>query len=209
MKFANLLPLIVALTIAACSPATTEETPTVEPTAESDQPTAEPTETEEPATPEATPELPETPDVEPTDTEAYPGPSGAEDSLSGTQWRLASFETAGEETPVAEGTTVTLQFQAGGQAVGSGGCNSYGTEYEVQGSTISFGDVISTMMACEDEAIMVQENRFYTALQSAGEFEMTADGLTIRYDDGQSALNFVPSAADATATETPSAYPEN
>ncbi len=189
-----LLP-ILALTMTACSPTAPGEPSAAQPT--------EPPETKKPATPP----------TEPTATKARPTretstPSGATDSLSGTEWKLISFGVAGEETPVVEGTTVTLQFQAGRQAVGHGGCNSYGTDYQVEGNALSFGEVVSTMMACADDATMAQEEEYYAALNTAGEFEMEEDRLTIWYDDGQGVLNFTAVRSDR-ETPTPPAEGQN
>jgi heat shock protein HslJ len=116
---------------------------------------------------------------------------GAANPLAGSQWNLESFGPIGSETPVGEGSTITLEFGAGGQAGGSGGCNSFGTQYEVQDGVLSFGQIASTLMACTDEGVMDQEQRYFQALQNAGEFSLDADRLTILYDDGQGALIFV------------------
>lgn len=119
----------------------------------------------------------------------------ADNPLANTQWQLESFGPVGAETPVVEGSTVTLEFDATGQAGGSGGCNSYGTEYQVQNGTLVFGEIVSTLMACADENIGEQEQQYYQALETAGEFEVSGDRLTIYYNDGQGVLNFV--SADA------------
>ena len=121
----------------------------------------------------------------------------AADALANTAWQLESFGPVGAETPVVEGSTVTLQFDGAGQAGGNGGCNSFGTEYQVQNGTLSFGEIASTLMACADEGISEQEQQYYQALESVGEFEVSGDRLTIFYNDGQGVLNFV--SADAAA----------
>jgi heat shock protein HslJ len=116
---------------------------------------------------------------------------GSADPLAGSQWNLESFDPIGSETPVVEGSTVTLEFGAGGQAGGSGGCNRYTAGYQVDGDKLSFGQIASTLMACTDEGVMDQEQRYFRALQNAGEFNQDGDRLTILYDDGQGALIFV------------------
>jgi heat shock protein HslJ len=97
----------------------------------------------------------------------------------------------GAEAPVVPGTEITLTFQSGGQAGGSGGCNSYGSQYQVQDGTISFDAIITTEMACLDEGVMDQEQRYYQALQAAGTYELAGDQLKITSGDGQVVLNFV------------------
>jgi heat shock protein HslJ len=96
----------------------------------------------------------------------------------------------GSETPVVPGSSVTLQFEVDGQVGGSGGCNSYGGQYEVQDNTISFSQVMSTLMACADESVNQQEQQYFQALQTAGRFEVTGDQLTIWYNGDQGVLNF-------------------
>lgn len=111
--------------------------------------------------------------------------------LENTQWQLESLGPKGAETPVVAGSTVTLSFEAGGQAGGSGGCNSYGGNYKVKGATLSFDEVVSTLMACADETIMQQEAQYYEALRTTGEFQVSGDRLSIEYNGGESALHFV------------------
>ena len=107
-----------------------------------------------------------------------------------SEWKLVSFDIAGAETPVVAESTVTLEFAADGQAGGSGGCNSYGATYELQGDTLKITEVISTLMACADEQINQQETQFFNALQGATRLVVSGDSLTIFYEDGQNKLNF-------------------
>ncbi len=108
-----------------------------------------------------------------------------------SQWKLASFGKSGAETPVIEGSSITLEFEEKGQLGGSGGCNSYGASYEIQGNSLTIKDVTSTLMACMDAQVTQQEQQYFQALQSATGFEISGDNLTILYGDGQSKLNFV------------------
>jgi heat shock protein HslJ len=124
-------------------------------------------------------------------------PPGIADDLVGTQWMLVSYGTLGAETPVVEGSEVTLAFQEDGQAVGFGGCNSYGGPYVAEDGVLSFGEVVSTLVACLDEQVMEQEQQYFQALQTAGQYELAADRLTIYYDGGQGVLNFAPALAPA------------
>jgi heat shock protein HslJ len=110
--------------------------------------------------------------------------------LAGTQWSLISFREEGAETPVIEGNEPTLQFQEGGQASGTGGCNQFGSQYTVTGSRLNIHEIVTTEMACLEEGVMKQEQRYYQALQSASEFEIADDQLRITYGDGQGELIF-------------------
>jgi len=108
-----------------------------------------------------------------------------------SQWKLVSFGEPGAETPVVEGSSITLEFDEKGQVGGSGGCNSYGAKYETQGDTLAIQEITSTLMACVDEQVMEQEQQYFNALQNAASFEITGDSLTIGYGEGQGRLNFV------------------
>ena len=111
--------------------------------------------------------------------------------LSGTQWRLTSFGEPGSETPVVEETEVTLRFEEEGQAGGSGGCNSFGAQYQISNGEIAFTEIVATEMACPGEGVMEQEMAYFQALRNAETFELTNGELRIWYNDGQGVLNFV------------------
>lgn len=125
-----------------------------------------------------------------------------ESNLAYTKWMLVSFEKSGVETPVTVGSSITLEFDSQGQIGGSGGCNIYGTQYEVRDNMISFGKITRTLVACEQEGIGHQEQTYFQALELAGRFELASDRLTIWYGDQGDKLNFV-AAANATPTVPP------
>lgn len=123
-------------------------------------------------------------------------PSSGVESLENTQWQLQSFGAPDEQILVIEGTPVTLEFGADGQATGNGGCNSYSSAYRQQENVIAFSPIISTRKACMDKAATQQEQQFFAALQSASQFELAANQLTIVYDSGQGVLTFVGNSAN-------------
>ena len=146
-------------------------------------------------------------------TTAEPAGSSQQNSLAGTRWQLVSFGAPGDETPVIEGSAITLEFGLDGQSTGSGSCNSYGGEYHAQDSTLSFNQIIQTEMACVDTGLMDQEQHYFQALQTAGRFELTQDQLMIWYDDGQGVLNLIqassptPDPTTASPVSTPTVVP--
>ncbi len=174
--FRTFLPLVTLLLISAC----TLPTPSG-------------------VTPAAT-EVPATAEIPAATEDATPAEGGA--SLENTEWQLVSFGPSGAELPVIEGSLLTLSLASDGQAGGQGGCNSFGGSYQLQGDTITFGELISTLMACVDNQVTQQEQAYLQALQSAGRYEVTADSLTIWYAEGANQLNFVPLSA-AVATPVP------
>lgn len=149
-----------------------------------------------------------------TPTIAAVEPGGPANALENTEWTLISYGPPGAETPVIESSGPSLQFEAENRAGGYAGCNTYGGSYRVDGDSLSFSDIFRTLMACQDQAIMQQEDRYLEALQTTGEFDIDGDRLTIVYGDGQGVLNFVrptavaaiptPTQAEAGLTPTPS-----
>lgn len=85
--------------------------------------------------------------------------SPAPNQLAGTDWLLGTVEG----TPVVSGTNATLLF-ADAEAGGNGGCNRFFASYTTDGaSTLAFGPVGSTRMACDD-ATNTFEQGYFTAL---------------------------------------------
>jgi heat shock protein HslJ len=110
-----------------------------------------------------------------------PAPPPEQIELEGTRWQLQSM--SGE--PVVPGSTVTLQFDPDNVAGGNAGCNHYGGDYTLEGSTLEFEDLFSTMMYCMEEGIMDQEMAFLEALRTAESVSVENDGMTITYNGGQ------------------------
>lgn len=115
---------------------------------------------------------------------------GNQASLSNTEWSLESFGEPGMESPVIDGSTITLKFDGNGQVAGQSGCNSYGGPYIIQSGALRFREVISTLVACEDQVVNDQEQEYLNALRTAGRFNMSDDRLVIWYENDRRVLNF-------------------
>lgn len=111
---------------------------------------------------------------------------GANDPLAGTSWTLTSIGGKG----LVPGSNITLEFKDG-QASGNAGCNSYGGGYQVNGNKVEFQQMASTLMACADSDMMVQESAYLGFLGKAQSFELADGQLQIYRSDGE-ALTFVP-----------------
>src|SRR5262245_8080026 len=72
---------------------------------------------------------------------------GGSTSIAGT-WSLVSYGDAANQTPAAPAVDTSIEFKDG-QMSGNVGCNSFGGKYELNGETVKFSEVVSTMMFCE------------------------------------------------------------
>jgi heat shock protein HslJ len=117
-------------------------------------------------------------------------------SLEGTDWTLTSMDEAMGVAFDPAAVTVTALFD-GMRVGGSSGCNSYGGEYSVDGDSITFGMMISTMMACPEEQMAV-EMAYLQALQSGpATFAIEGSSLTLTTPAGVLVYSGVPSAMGA------------
>ena len=102
--------------------------------------------------------------------------------IGGGEWRATDVNGV----PVVGATPLTLRFEAGGRASGSGGCNSFGADYRRRSdSRLEFGPIVATEMACE-AAVTEQEARYFAILDAAESFSRYGDGsLSIIAPDGR------------------------
>lgn len=108
-------------------------------------------------------------------------------NLAGTSWTLVSYTSGAVTTPAVQDVETHLDFGSDGQAGGSLGCNSFSGEYRQKGDSITFGSMISTMMAC-DEPRMTQESAGFRVLNGQTRFTVEGDTLTIQSADGSGTL---------------------
>ncbi len=113
--------------------------------------------------------------------------SAADDAydVSNTEWQLESING----TPPLAQSAITLSF-SDDQVSGSAGCNSYSGGYQQDGSQLTIGPLMSTLMACVDSAMMQQETDFLEALSSIESVTATEDQLTLTTATGS--LVFIP-----------------
>jgi heat shock protein HslJ/uncharacterized lipoprotein YbaY len=91
--------------------------------------------------------------------------------LEGPEWTVRSL--AGE--PVPDEVSVTISFLEDARVAGTGGCNRFMGGYELTGESLSFGQVATTMMACAEPQMEI-EQRFLGLLQAVNRFEIGPDG---------------------------------
>jgi heat shock protein HslJ len=107
--------------------------------------------------------------------------SSEPDTLTG-QWDVVALtnDSLALAVPV-EGSSLTATI-TDTEINGSSGCNSYMGAASIEGSTVSFGPLAGTLMACPDTDVMDQEQVFVTLLQSVDEWEATSDGVDLKLD---------------------------
>lgn len=129
----------------------------------------------------------EVPEAELPEVEA-PEIIGPDVSLIGTGWVL---ETVGG-APAAAGVTSSLVLGEDGSAGGNGGCNSYGGDVTIDGASLSFSQIASTLMACPEPA-MSQERALFDALGATARYEIDLDGRLSLFDaEGGGVATFTP-----------------
>ncbi len=107
--------------------------------------------------------------------------SSTTDTLVG-QWDVAAIaDSSGVLAPPGEGTVLTANITET-EINGSSGCNSYMGAAVIDGSSVSFGPLAGTLMACAEPDVMDQEQLFLTLLQSADSWEGTAEGVDLTTD---------------------------
>lgn len=95
-------------------------------------------------------------------------------SLAGTEWRILELDGESADPDV----TSTLAFGTDGAVNGNGGCNTFRGDVDIEGTTMKFGQLASTMMACEG-AKSVQEALFHEALSQTASYSVRDGELTL------------------------------
>lgn len=111
-------------------------------------------------------------------------------TLTGS-WKLIAYGPLEAMTPAVSDAEANLIFGDDGTVGGSSGCNSLGGEYQVEGNVITFSELTSTLMACDD-ARTAQESAFTQVLNGEAEFEIEDETLAITNDGMALVFSSVP-----------------
>ncbi|MFQ5872468.1 MAG: META domain-containing protein [Dehalococcoidia bacterium] len=107
-------------------------------------------------------------------------------SLDDTSWVLESYGPQGATQALLADTEITAEFD-GSEATltGSAGCNSYFTDYAVEGSDLTLSTLAWTERAClGPEGVMDQELAYLGALGTVDRFEVDDTTLRLFYSGG-------------------------
>lgn len=101
------------------------------------------------------------------------------DALSPGEWR--AVEINGQPVVASDAARrPSLSFQSdSGRVTGSGGCNRLAGPFTRSGSSLSFGALAMTRMACVDAALNAQETAFAAALRDTDHYAIAGDTLTL------------------------------
>jgi putative lipoprotein len=97
-------------------------------------------------------------------------------------WKLTAYGPANAPSPAVEGSEAGLTFNADGTLTGNSGCNGLSGDYTVEGDQITFGRIVSTLMACEDPR-MAQEDAVHNVLTDTAGFKIEGNTLTLTNND--------------------------
>lgn len=107
------------------------------------------------------------------------GNGGGDETLDLTgNWALVSGTTSRGDIELTDADEVTLNVEEDGVANGRSACNTYATEVTVEGDSVTFAPLASTLMACEDR-VMVIEASYHEALAAVEAGSRSGDTLTL------------------------------
>jgi heat shock protein HslJ len=115
---------------------------------------------------------------------ACSSPAADTPKLEGVTWVLKSYGDAANPSQAITGKEPTLIFDNEKMKIsGSGGVNSFGGDYAVDGSKLTISKMMQTLMA-GPEPLMQQESAFTKILLSSQSFKIEGGQLTITGSDG-------------------------
>ena len=95
--------------------------------------------------------------------------------LPGSSWVLVEIDG---EAPAAD-PPPTLAFNEDGTVTGSAGCNTFNGSVAINGSSLEFGPLATTRMACADPVVAEQETMFLLVLQANPGFTIDDEGQLV------------------------------
>ncbi len=111
---------------------------------------------------------------------------GSSASIVG-EWKLVSYGSPSNSTSAVPGVDTSISFGSDGRLNGNVGCNSFGGDYKVADGKITFGSMMTTLMACED-TVGKQESAVLAVFANTASFSLKGDTLTITSADGSSVV---------------------
>ena len=119
----------------------------------------------------------------------------------GATWKLTGYAPDGQLVEVPFGVSATL-FMLGGQASGSGGCNTFTTTYQLVGPSLTFADDLGqTLKLCVDPDVQTVEGAYFAALPEVVSWVIVDGVLQLAGAQGQTLLTFEVPGTGLTSSE--------
>lgn len=103
--------------------------------------------------------------------------------LAGTSWVLDGLTDGSIVSAPVEGDPVTLGFEV--DSLSGKACNTFRGSYTLDGDAIEIGPLMSTRMACLNEALTAQEALVLELLQAATTASLSHGVLVLTAEDGR------------------------
>lgn len=104
---------------------------------------------------------------------------GSTQMLSEPDWKISEYGNADSPIPAVPNVSTSIKFGQDGKLSGSAGCNLFSGVFKISGNQIVFGEMVSTLMACEGP-IMQQEIAVLNILTGNCSYTLEQGLLTIR-----------------------------
>lgn len=106
------------------------------------------------------------------------------------KWRLVSYDFGSGSFAASDEPAITFNVDRNGGVGGNTGCNVYGGDYTYEKGKFKVGDLISTMMACEDPTPGF-EGKYLETLRLATEFKVKRSTLIVEDKKTKRKLRFM------------------
>lgn len=110
--------------------------------------------------------------------------------LPAGNWRLVKYDFGSGFYKPLDSQPITFNVNRNGGVGGNTGCNVYGGDYTYVDGKFRVGDLIQTMMACEDPTPGF-EGKYLEVLRSATEFRVRKSMLRVVDKSAKRKLEFV------------------
>jgi ABC-type amino acid transport substrate-binding protein/heat shock protein HslJ len=138
---------------------------------------------------------PATPSLAPAAAPAVAPPATATaETPVGNEYVLISFrDAAGALASPLTGSRITARFDEEGMLSGDGGCNSYSSTYQINGSQLAVVPIAPPEKYCSAPlGIMDQEQQYLSTLQTAAAYSLKGGLLTLSDGAGNPVAVYVP-----------------
>ncbi len=112
-------------------------------------------------------------------------PAPSPNPLAGATWIASELG----EQPVLAQQPPTLDVQPDGSVSGKSGCNGFAGAMVVADETLTFGNLISTKIACPPPQ-SAQEQRYFQALEATRRYLLDGNSLRLLDDSGATLVRY-------------------